>query len=120
MTAIEHNARLRKSADIDRVFKAKQSIGTKFFVLYFIDNQQQSYRLAMIVSKRVSKRAVVRNRIRRQIREYARLHPDAMGNRDVVIIARAGGASLENAACRAELDRLFQRWYKRLAERSSH
>lgn len=42
---------------------------------YIFNKQQSSYRVAVVVSKKVSKSAVVRNRIRRRIYEAVRLYP---------------------------------------------
>ena len=45
----------------------------------------QSYRAAVVVSKKVHKSAVVRNRIRRRIFEQVRLQQDRLGSVDIVI-----------------------------------
>jgi ribonuclease P protein component len=39
---------------------------------YATNNRQKTYRLAVVVSKKISKKAVVRNRIRRRIYEIVR------------------------------------------------
>ncbi len=45
----------------------------------------QSYRAAVVVSKKVHKSAVVRNRIRRRVFEQVRLQQDRLGSVDIVI-----------------------------------
>lgn len=46
--------------------------GSLMSVKYNLDTRRSSYRLAVVVSKKVSKSAVVRNRIRRRIMEVVR------------------------------------------------
>ena len=45
-------------------------------IKYTINNKRKTYRLAVVVSKKVNKSAVVRNRIRRRIYEALRLVED--------------------------------------------
>jgi len=45
---------------------------------YSLNRRRKSYRLAVVVSKKISKSAVVRNRIRRRIFEIVRLHQDVL------------------------------------------
>lgn len=56
------------------LFNRGQSIRTDFFILRHLNNKRRSdLRLAIIVSKKVDKRAVVRNRIRRRLYELFRV-----------------------------------------------
>lgn len=48
--------------------------GPQFSVKAIINNHRQTYRVAIVVSKKVSKSAVVRNRIRRRLYELVRKH----------------------------------------------
>lgn len=41
---------------------------------YVLNNRRTTYRLAVVVSKKISKSAVVRNKIRRRLYEAVRLH----------------------------------------------
>jgi ribonuclease P protein component len=113
------SARLRNKAQFDCVFKAKHSVGTKQFVLYFIKNQEDNARIGIITSRKCSKKAVERNRIRRQVREYFRARQDEIGPCDLIVIARTPAAKQSNIECRAALNTLFARFYKhRDAQRS--
>lgn len=47
--------------------------------LRFAPSRKPDYRLAIVVSRKVSKSAVVRNRIRRRIYEVVRLHKKEVG-----------------------------------------
>jgi ribonuclease P protein component len=50
-----------------------KSVRVEFLTLRFIRSKRDDYRLAVVVSRKVSKSAVKRNRIRRRIYEIVRL-----------------------------------------------
>ncbi|MBX4188644.1 ribonuclease P protein component [Candidatus Saccharibacteria bacterium] len=50
--------------------------GSAFAVKAHLNPRRRSYRLAVVVSRKVSKSAVVRNRMRRRIYELVRLNED--------------------------------------------
>lgn len=53
---------------------------------YILNGRRQTYRLAVVVSKKISKSAVVRNRIRRRLYEAVRMHePELTQPYDMVI-----------------------------------
>jgi len=55
------------------VYQHGKNTRGQFFAIKFIENKKRdTYRLAVVVSKKVSKSAVVRNRIRRRIYEVFR------------------------------------------------
>lgn len=54
-------------------YKKGKNIRTDFLTLRFVPSRGNDYRLAVVVSRKVSKSAVVRNRIRRRIYEIVRL-----------------------------------------------
>ncbi|KNZ42557.1 ribonuclease P protein component [Acetobacterium bakii] len=80
---------LKKQNDFNRVFKTGEVFGNKTFVMYYLKNGSEANRLGIVVSKKVSKKAVVRNKIKRRIKEAYRLNEDsfAMGF-DIIIIAK--------------------------------
>ena len=53
---------------------------------FILNSRRKTYRLAVVVSKKISKSAVVRNRIRRRLYEAVRLHePELSQPYDLVI-----------------------------------
>ena len=50
--------------------------GPVFLIKYVRNSRRDTYRVAVVVSKKVSKSAVVRNRIRRRLYEIIRDHQD--------------------------------------------
>lgn len=69
------------------VYRNGQTVRGPLCALKFVTNpKRQEYRLAVVVSKKVSKSAVVRNRIRRRIYEAVRLEaPNIKSPHDMVI-----------------------------------
>lgn len=65
--------RLRLKNDFDRLFKEGKFAGQAFLTLGFIKNKLDNSRFAVIVAKKVSKKAVTRNLIKRKVMEIIRL-----------------------------------------------
>lgn len=59
--------RLKKPRDISRVFKQGRYAASPELMVRVAANSQPDSRLVVVISKKVSKKAVVRNRLRRQI-----------------------------------------------------
>lgn len=106
---LPRTARLLKAADFSASRDRRWRLTTHSLVAEYWTTEASDARLGMAVSRRVSKRAVVRNRIRRQIRESFRLHRHELAPLDILVIARARAAQVENAALRADLESLWRR-----------
>lgn len=66
-------------------------------------------RLGITASRKVGS-AVVRNRVKRRVREWFRRRRSELPEaRDIVVIARAGAADLDQRATEAELDGVARR-----------
>lgn len=61
------------------VYRKGRAVRGESMSLRFAGSRDKDYRLAVVVSKKVSKSAVVRNRIRRRIYEIVRLHRKEAG-----------------------------------------
>jgi ribonuclease P protein component len=73
--------------------------GQLLSVRYIRNNRLSSYRVAVVVSKKVHKSAVVRNRIRRRIYEIVRsIEPNITQPYDIVITAQSDQAAEINHA----------------------
>lgn len=69
------------------VYRKGQTIRTKHCaVKYLVNTQGESYRISVVVSKKVAKSAPMRNRIRRRLYEQFRLlAPGHLGKVDIVV-----------------------------------
>lgn len=80
--------RLHKTDEFSSVFNFRCSVGSHFFQVFARPNTLTHPRLGLIVSRKVSKRAVDRNYIKRTIREFFRLNQQQFGSLDVVVRAK--------------------------------
>lgn len=64
--------RLRLKKDISFVLKMGRVINDRFFSLKYADSKKKSFRFTVVVSSKISKKAVQRNKIRRQVKEIVR------------------------------------------------
>ena len=79
---------LKNSLEFGNVYKRGRSYANKYLVMYIVDNDLESNRLGISVSKKVGN-SVVRHRITRLIREAYRLHQDELlKGKDIVVVAR--------------------------------
>ncbi len=91
MRGLGPSARLRKKREIERCQKRGEKLHAKHFLLLVYPSDSGESRLAVAVTTKLEKRAVVRNCIKRRIREVFR------GSRygftrpiDIVVVARKG------------------------------
>jgi ribonuclease P protein component len=97
--------RISKTRELQKVFRHGKAVHATSLVIKFVRIPGlKTSRMAFVVSRKVSKRAVLRNRIRRVIREELRtkLLPK-MPIADYVIIVKPVAATYENADLRKEV-----------------
>lgn len=95
-------------SSIGRVYRGGQtSKGPLFSLRYKHDPQVKNYRLAVVVSKKVAKSAVVRNRIRRRLYEAVRtIEPQP--SRDTELIITVFSARVADMPYKQLQDQLHQ------------
>lgn len=83
--------RLTHRKDFDNTFKKGKGAFSDILGIKFIENNLEESRFGIVVSNKISKKAVIRNKIKRQLREIIHQNLDEIKNRsDVVIICRPG------------------------------
>ncbi len=83
--------RLKKKKDFERIFNQGKSFKHDCLVLRILENDLGYNRFGFVVSKKVSKKAVVRNRIKRMLREIVRQGDVKIKEGfDIVVIALIG------------------------------
>ena len=79
---------LKKNRDFQNVYKNGKSKANKYLVMYVHENQLDSNRLGISVSKKVGN-SVIRHHLTRLIRESYRLNKEMFNSGlDIVVIAR--------------------------------
>ncbi len=69
---LKQDNRISRNKDFDRVFKTGQSFYAKVLGAKAVKNDSMITRFGILVSTKVSKKAVIRNKIKRQIREISK------------------------------------------------
>jgi len=83
--------RLKKKKEFERVFKKGKSAKKDFLFIKFIKNSLDTTRFGFIVSRKISKKAVVRNKVKRRLREATReMLPEIKPGYDIVVVAQRG------------------------------
>lgn len=81
---------LKKNCDFKRVYRTGRSFANKYLVMYAMDNNLNTNRLGISVSKKIGN-SIVRHRITRLIRESYRLSEEnILQGLDIVVVARVG------------------------------
>jgi ribonuclease P protein component len=107
--ALPRDARLRRAADFATLRTVSGRLGGRCFLVRFGNNELDTARLGLAISKRCSKRAVDRNRIKRLAREvFRRARPD-LPHMDIVVMARDTAVKETGPALLAELEMLLRK-----------
>jgi ribonuclease P protein component len=99
--------RLTSSKDISVTSLRGRSFFSPYFVVKFAASSEPKVRLAVIVSTKVSKRAVERNRLKRIIREELRKSLTLFRPGDYVIIVKQRAAGQVASEIKHNLDQLL-------------
>ena len=120
---IARKNRFHGHGSIRRLYAGGKSVRCGAFSLRYAPNlKRQEYRMAVVVSRKVSKSAVVRNRIRRRIYEYVRiLYANFSGVYDLAItVFDEKVATMSSNELEAELNKLFTKAGLTSVPKSSH
>ncbi|MDX1765323.1 MAG: ribonuclease P protein component [Candidatus Saccharimonadales bacterium] len=91
---LAYKYRFHRRNAINYLYKNGKSARSGPFQLRYIDNRHDHSRVAVVVSRKVDKRATVRNRIRRRIYEIIRANWDNLSPRkDILISVFEGGVA---------------------------
>lgn len=77
---------LRKKSEFSKTYRFGKQVKLSEFSVRALPNHTNTLQLAIVVSKKVSKKAVVRNRARRRIREILRKHHSLASDGYFVIV----------------------------------
>lgn len=84
---LDKSNRITKDKEFEAIFKGGKGAYSKILGIKTISNKLEDSRFGILVSTKVSKKAVIRNRIKRQIREIIRLKLEEITRgQDCVII----------------------------------
>lgn len=104
---------LKRKRDFERIFKKGKSFKGAFLVLKIAPNDLAEDRFGIIVSKRVSKKAVIRNKIKRRIRASLRTRISPLRKlkkgKDIILVATPGLEKKDFWEIEEIIKKLFER-----------
>ena len=81
---VKSHLRIRTDREFGKIYKFGRSTNSKNFYIKAVPNQLEHPRFGIVVSKKVSKKAVIRNKTKRRVREAAKKSLDSWKNVDLV------------------------------------
>ena len=108
MYTFQKDDRLRKRAEFLLLSKKGHKFYAPDFLLIRQDNDRNSTRIGITVSRKVGN-AVVRNRVKRYVREFFRNNKVLFAIADYNVIARSGAAKIDYAKVCKELSDVLTR-----------
>lgn len=103
--------RIKKSGDIDKVFKKGTTINGAFLFIKYTNNNLPNSRFAVIIPAKIYKKAASRNRLKRILTEQIRLAAiNLERSYDIIISVKREG---EEFLLRNELSTLFKKITRR-------
>ncbi len=101
--------RLKKEKDFQRVFDKGRFAASDLVSVKFVGNGTDDTRVGFIVSKKVSKKAVLRNKVKRMLREAVRSKMNDMtAGFDIIVIAKKGLLEVDHDKITDVLGRIFK------------
>ncbi len=84
---------LKKTYDIEKLISKKQSVGNKFYAIYYNYVEEKELQLAISVSRRY-KTAVKKNYEKRVTKEILRKHLEKLENLEMLVVVKEGAGAL--------------------------
>lgn len=102
------NRRLVKEKDFQKTFKRGKSFYAKFFGVRAVANNLAHNRYGIVISTKVSKKAVERNKLKRQIRAMLKGFDKSLNSGyDLIIMVLPAALNQEFKALNAELEKIL-------------
>lgn len=110
---LKRSYRLRKDRDFQKLYKSGQRHSSPNFTLYYLASKLEYSRVGFVVSKKVSKSAVVRNKLRRRTTAVLEsVYSDLVQSFDMIILIRRDFNNLSPQDLQAELRALLKKVIK--------
>lgn len=108
--ALRRAFRLRKSSEFQRVRQQGRHLVSRLLILAWVPNDGDALRIGFVVSKRISKHAVVRNYTKRLLSEAMRsLLPELPTGWDIVLSARNPVVDADLSTLKQDIVTLLQK-----------
>lgn len=103
---------LRKSYEIEKLLMNKKSVGSRYYVIYYMEASDNEVHIAISASKKLGD-AVVRNYEKRVIRELLRKHIEEFKGLDVLFVIKRNSLELDFNEKERQIKYLLKKMYTR-------
>jgi ribonuclease P protein component len=108
--------RVRKTREFERVFSSRQSVYGRFVRISYIYGVVNITRCAVVISTKVSKKAVIRNKIKRRVRIIiTRLLPELLPPLDLVIVCLPTSIEANIKEFEEDIRKTLEKVYKKVS-----
>ncbi|HRH32910.1 MAG TPA: ribonuclease P protein component [bacterium] len=105
--------RIRKTREFERVFASRLSVPGRFLRVAYVKNNLLSTRCGIVISTKVSKKAIVRNKLRRRIRTIiTKTLSQLLPPMDIVIICGALAVKADYKEIESDLIHVLNKIFK--------
>ena len=105
---LKRSYRLRKDRDFQKLYRTGRRYTTNHFVIYYLPSKFEFTQVGFVVSKKVSKSAVVRNKLRRRatavIEEY---YNELRPPKQIIVLIRKDFSLISPLDLKTELNMLI-------------
>jgi ribonuclease P protein component len=102
--------RLRKTKEINRVFKSKKGFYDDLLGVKILKNDKKINKYCIIISANISKKAVERNRLRRKIKAIIiELEPSLKKGLDCLIIVKKKALDSDGFTIKKSIEKIFKK-----------
>lgn len=107
---LKRKNRLKKKKDFEKVFKKGKRIKEDFLFFKYVPGPSGAFRCGVVVSQKVSKKAVVRNKIKRRIKSIVlQKMREAKTGGDFVFVVLPGSENKTFREIKETVNRIFKR-----------
>jgi ribonuclease P protein component len=100
--------RLAKTKDVQLAFARGRGFFSPFLTVKYLKLAEPNRRFTVVVSTKVSKKAVVRNRIKRLLREFIRLNLKNFLPGDFAVVIKPAAMKVEEKVLLQEFEKLLR------------
>ncbi|PIS03892.1 ribonuclease P protein component [Candidatus Peregrinibacteria bacterium CG10_big_fil_rev_8_21_14_0_10_44_7] len=103
--------KLTKADNIKGILNKGKQYSSQYFVIKTQETEEPISRFSIVISNKISKKAVIRNKLRRQLFEIIRLHPEETSLKKphkIVILPRTRALQLDYNRLETELIQTFK------------
>ena len=99
---------VKEHKDFDKAFKIKNQLSSKYAYIYINDNDKNTYRFGICISKKLGK-AHDRNLLKRRVKDVIDKSSLQFDNKDYIIVLKKSASSAEYLELKDDLIQVFKK-----------